>query len=143
MFDSNLPTRFIEIDSHKIAYYRTGEGPPMVLLHGITTSSFIWRRLIPALGQDFDVIAIDLLGCGDSDKPAGVDYSILAQARLIRRLLAGLALEKAHFVTHDIGGGIGQIMAVNRIVENSPGDTLEGKLIPLCTCFPAARIMQP
>lgn len=112
MFDANLPTQYAKVDNYQIAYYRTGKGPPVVLVHGITTYSFIWRRLIPTLKVDFDVIAIDLLGCGDSDKPEGVDYSIKAQGRIIKNLLDNLGITRTHLVTHDIGGGIGQIMSV-------------------------------
>jgi pimeloyl-ACP methyl ester carboxylesterase len=113
MFDANLPTQFTEVEGHRIAYYRTGQGPVMVLIHGITTYSFIWRKLIPGLKNDFDLIAIDLLGCGASDKPTGVDYSIKAQGRIIKKVLDNLGVGKVHLVTHDIGGGVGQIMAVD------------------------------
>ena len=104
--------RFAEIDGFNIAYHRQGAGEPMLLVHGISTYSFIWRNLIPSLSSHFDVIAIDLLGCGDSDKPAGVDYSISAQADMIHKFLNNLGIGKVHLVTHDIGGGVGQIMAV-------------------------------
>ena len=113
MFDINLPTQFTDVEGSRIAYYRTGQGPSLVLLHGITTYSFIWRRLIQGLKNDFDLIAIDLLGCGASDKPRGIDYSIKAQARIIKKALDNLGIGKVHLVTHDIGGGIGQIMAVD------------------------------
>ncbi len=103
---------FVEIDGHRIAYHRQGQGEPMLLVHGITTYSFIWRNLIPDLSAKFDVIAVDLLGCGDSDKPAGVDYSIYAQAVMIKKLLDNLGIGSVHLVCHDIGGGVGQILSV-------------------------------
>lgn len=112
MFDENLPAQFTEVEGHRIAYYRTGHGPPLVLVHGITTYSFIWRRLLPGLKNYFDLLAIDLLGCGASDKPSGIDYSIKAQSRIILKVLKNLGIKTFHLVTHDIGGGIGQIMAV-------------------------------
>lgn len=84
----------------------------MLLIHGITTWSFIWDNLTPQLSQKFDLISIDLLGCGDSDKPKDADYSIAAQAEIIRKFLDHLQIEKVHLVCHDIGGGIGQILAV-------------------------------
>jgi pimeloyl-ACP methyl ester carboxylesterase len=84
----------------------------MVLNHGMTTYSFIWRNLIPGFAEEFDVIAVDLLGCRDSDKPADADYSISAQAEMVCRLIERIGIAEAHFVTHDIGGGIGQIIAV-------------------------------
>lgn len=113
MFDKNLPVQFAEVENNQIAYYRTGQGPTLVLVHGIITYSFIWRRIIPGLKKDFNIIAIDLLGCGASDKPPGVDYSIKAQARIIRKLLDNLGIKKIHLVSHDVGGGVGQIMAVD------------------------------
>ncbi len=105
---------FVELDGYKIAYHRQGQGETMILVHGITTYSFIWRNLIPDLSAKFDVIAVDLLGCGDSDKPAGVDYSIYAQAEMIKKLFDRLGIDRAHFVCHDIGGGVGQILAVRQ-----------------------------
>ncbi|MBU0676469.1 MAG: alpha/beta hydrolase [Proteobacteria bacterium] len=109
----DLPVQFTEVDGNRIAFYRTGGGAPLVLVHGITTYSFIWRRLLPGLKKNFDVIAIDLLGCGASDKPVGKDYSIKAQSRIIKQALDNLGIDSFHLVTHDIGGGIGQIMAVD------------------------------
>jgi pimeloyl-ACP methyl ester carboxylesterase len=108
----NHDVTFIDIDGIKIAYYSYGQGEPMLLVHGITTYSFIWRNMIPSLSEKYNVIAVDLLGCGESDKPAGVDYSIAAQSEILRKLMERLNLEAVHLVCHDIGGGIGQIMAV-------------------------------
>ena len=105
-------TSHIEIEGHKIACHRSGSGEPMLLVHGITTYSFIWRDMVPDLSSDFDVIALDLLGCGDSDMPKGVDYSISAQADMLKKVLDRLGIEKVHLVCHDIGGGVGQIFAV-------------------------------
>ena len=103
---------FIEINGNRIAYDRQGQGEPMLLVHGITTYSFIWRHMVPRLSDTYDVISVDLLGCGESDKPAGVDYSIAAQALMLKELLTQLDIQKVHLVCHDIGGGIGQIIAV-------------------------------
>ena len=64
------------------------------------------------VGSSVQGIALDLLGCGASDKPDGADYSIEAQSEIIRKLIDTLGLGKVHVVTHDIGGGIGQILAV-------------------------------
>ncbi|MDH3973199.1 MAG: alpha/beta hydrolase [Deltaproteobacteria bacterium] len=103
---------YAEIDGHKIAYHRTGKGEPMLLIHGMTTWSFIWDNLLPHLAENFDVTSIDLLGCGDSDKPEDADYSISAQAEIIGKVMGKLGFEKVHLVCHDIGGGIGQIFSV-------------------------------
>ncbi len=104
---------FCEIEGHKIAYFRQGSGDVVLLVHGITTYSFMWRNIANSLSQSYDVIALDLLGCGDSDKPLDVPYSIKEHARRIRLFVDALGIEKFHLVGHDLGGGISQIYAVN------------------------------
>ena len=78
------------IDGYDIAYRRAGAGAPVVLVHGITTYSFIWRNVIPLLAPRFDVIALDLLGCGDSDKPLDVSYSLAAHAERVAAFASAL-----------------------------------------------------
>jgi pimeloyl-ACP methyl ester carboxylesterase len=101
------------VGEFNIAFRREGQGEPMLLVHGITSYSFLWKDMIPLLAGDFDVIAVDLLGCGDSDKPKDADYSLAAQAEILGTLMDILGLEKTHLVGQDIGGGVAQIMAVN------------------------------
>lgn len=103
---------YATVDGHRIAYHRSGAGPTILLVHGITTYSFIWRRLVPLLEPKYDVIAIDLLGCGDSDMPLDTSYSIQDHATRLREFVDVLGIQKLHFVGHDLGGGIGQIFAV-------------------------------
>ncbi len=95
-----------------MAFHRKGKGEPVLLVHGITTYSFIWRNIIPPLSKDYDVIAVDLLGCGDSDKPLNVSYAIKDHAERLHAFVTKLGLGKFHFVGHDLGGGMGQIFAV-------------------------------
>jgi pimeloyl-ACP methyl ester carboxylesterase len=102
----------LKISGHAMAYQRKGKGEPVLLVHGITTYSFIWRNFIPLLSKDYDVIAIDLLGCGDSDKPLNVSYAIKDHAERLHEFVTQLGLGKFHFVGHDLGGGMGQIFAV-------------------------------
>ena len=100
------------ISNLQIVYRRTGAGKPVLLVHDITTNSFIRRRLIPFLKPSYDVIAVDLLGCGDSDKPLQVDYSIRHQANLLKEFTGELNLQKLHLAGQDVGGGIVQILSV-------------------------------
>ncbi len=104
----------LEVSGHAMAYCREGKGEPVLMVHGITTYSFIWRNVIPLLSKDYDVIAVDLLGCGDSDKPLDVSYSIRDHAARLQEFVIKLGLTKFHFVGHDLGGGMGQILAVRR-----------------------------
>ena len=82
-----------------------GEGPPILLVHGITSSSRTWKRVMPRLAESHTVIAPDLLGHGQSAKPQG-DYSLGAYASGIRDLLVALEIPRATVVGHSLGGGI-------------------------------------
>lgn len=101
-----------DVNDHRLAYCRSGSGEPVLLAHGITTNSFVWREIIPDLETGFDVIAVDLLGCGESDLSLDLDYSIIAQAELLAAFIHEAGIAPVHFVGHDIGGGIAQILAV-------------------------------
>ena len=100
------------VSGHYLNYYREGQGETILLVHGITTYSFLWSDLFYSLKKDYDVIAVDLLGCGQSDKPIDVDYSIKNQAKLLKEFLDVLNISKIHLVGHDVGGGIAQIFTV-------------------------------
>jgi len=102
----------IFIYKHELVYYRVGHGEPILLVHGITSYSFIWRKLVPFLKDKYEIIIVDLLGCGDSDKSIDIDLSLKNQAQILSVFLKELHLDKVHLVGHDIGGGISQIMAV-------------------------------
>ena len=96
-----------------IAYLRSGHGPPLVLLHGIPSSSYLWRDVIEPLSATFEVLAPDLLGYGDSDKRLDVDLSIAAQARYVVAFMETLGVHQAAVAGHDIGGGVAQLIAVD------------------------------
>jgi pimeloyl-ACP methyl ester carboxylesterase len=102
-----------EVNGFNLAFVRHGKGETVLLVHGITTWSFIFRHVIEKLKNDFDVIALDLLGCGNSDKAFDADLSLKNHACLINKFTEKLNIKKFHFVGHDLGGGIGQIFAVN------------------------------
>lgn len=103
-----------EVAGHQIAYSRRrGAGPTILLVHGITTYRFIWRKMILLFPPDFNIIALDLLGCGDSDKPLDVSYSLKQHAIRLKDFMGVLGIHQCHLVGHDVGGGIAQIFAVN------------------------------
>lgn len=101
------------IGRDSIIYYRGGQGDPVIFIHGITTYSFIWRNVVPYFLENHDTIVLDLLGCGESDKPLDKDISIKSQAHILREFVSKLRISRFHLITHDVGGGIGQIFAVN------------------------------
>jgi pimeloyl-ACP methyl ester carboxylesterase len=110
------PVQVVEVDGHRLAYRRRGRGDPVLLIHGITTYSFLWEGVLQRLADTgrFDVVAVDLLGCGASDKPLDASYAIKAHAALLGRFAAALGLGPLHLVGHDLGGGVAQIMAVRQ-----------------------------
>jgi pimeloyl-ACP methyl ester carboxylesterase len=99
------PLREISIHGRTVAYRTAGEGPLVVLVHGMAGSSETWRHVMPALARRFTVVAPDLMGHGGSAKPTG-EYSIGAHANLLRDLLAALGHERATFVGQSLGGGV-------------------------------------
>src|SRR6201995_3456192 len=88
-----------------VRFHRMGEGPPVVLIHGITSSSRTWRSVMQGLAARHTVVAPDLLGHGRSGKPRG-DYSLGAYASGVRDLLSVLGIARATVVGHSLGGGI-------------------------------------
>ena len=101
----DIPTEEIELHGNAVTFLRAGEGPPLLLLHGIAGSLETWAPLIPALSGEFTVIAPDMLGHGRSAKPRG-DYSLGAYAAGARDLLLALGHERATVVGHSLGGGV-------------------------------------
>ncbi len=95
----------IELHGHRVAYRCAGSGPAILLVHGITSTSATWERVMPYLARRFTVIAPDLIGHGESAKPRG-DYSLGAHASGVRDLMVSLGHESATFVGHSLGGGV-------------------------------------
>jgi len=94
-----------DLHGHPVTYRMLGEGPPLLLLHGITSSSQTWADVLPGLAERHTVIAPDLLGHGASAKPRA-DYSLGSFASSMRDLLLMLGHERASVVGHSLGGGI-------------------------------------
>jgi haloalkane dehalogenase len=83
-----------------------GDGPPLVLLHGNPTWSYLWRKVIPVTARRRRVIAPDLIGHGRSDRP-DIDYRLADHIRYIDGLLDALRLDRVVLVLHDWGGSVG------------------------------------
>ena len=103
-----VSSRRMTLHGHEVTYREARPqrpAPTLLLLHGITSSSRTWDRVMPILGEHYRVIAPDLLGHGESAKPRG-DYSLGAFASGARDLLASLGLHSTTVVGHSLGGGI-------------------------------------
>src|SRR5215218_4481182 len=102
---SPFETEVVELHGHPVTYHLMGEGPAVLLVHGITSSSRTWHSVMPALAERHTVIAGDLLGHGRSAKPRG-DYSLGAYASGMRDLMGALGYESGTVVGRSLGGGI-------------------------------------
>ncbi len=97
-----IVSRNAAVEGVKIHYVKAGEGPAVILLHGYTQTSRMWKTVMPLLAKKFLVIAPDLPGIGDSDiPPDGLDMK--SAAIRIHALAKSLGIQKARVVGHDIG----------------------------------------
>ena len=91
----------------RMHYVDEGSGPPVVMLHGNPTWSFLYRHLIDALAPDYRCVAPDYIGLGLSDKPADWSYRPPEHAAHVEALITKLGLDDITLVVHDWGGPIG------------------------------------
>jgi pimeloyl-ACP methyl ester carboxylesterase len=95
----------------------SGEGRPLLLLHGFGASIYSWRNLIPEIPPGYRAYAIDLKGFGKSPKPADSRYSVDDQANLIMDFIARKNLRSVSLIGHSMGGGIAILTAL-KLMDN-------------------------
>lgn len=106
---------FIEANGIRFHYVTAGDGPLVLLLHGFPQFWYAWRHQIPALAARFKVVAPDLRGYGDTDKPPRVsDYRTGVLAADVAALVKAFGYERAHVVGHDWGGGVAWTAALEQ-----------------------------
>ena len=105
-----MELRELSIHGHRVAYREAGEGPVLLLIHGMAGSMTTWKHVMPSLAKAFTVVTLDLPGHGQSEKRVG-DYSLGAFASTLRDLLIALGHERATIVGQSLGGGIAMQMA--------------------------------
>jgi pimeloyl-ACP methyl ester carboxylesterase len=128
MIMTSLTHAFCQTNGIKMHYVTAGNGPLVLLLHGFPQDWYAWRHQISALAAHFKVVAPDLRGYGETEKPAQVeDYRIDTLAKDIVGLIQELGYTKAHIVGHDWGGAIAWKLALSYpevvdrlVVLNSP-----------------------
>jgi pimeloyl-ACP methyl ester carboxylesterase len=100
-----IPLQETTLHGHRVGFRMAGDGPLIVLIHGITSTSHVWVDAMARLAERYTVVAPDLLGHGRSAKPRG-DYSLGAYASGGRDLLGLLGFERGTVVGHSLGGGV-------------------------------------
>ena len=97
----------VQVDGLTLAYRESGTGPPVLLIHGWPTSSFLWREVMVPIARTNRVVAVDLPGFGASDKPLDVRYNFAFFERVLDGFLAKLGIDALGLAVHDFGGPIG------------------------------------
>ncbi len=115
----SLPTydatrRELATDAGTLVYHEHGEGPPLLLLHGNPTWSFLYRNVIADLRQDFRCVALDYPGFGLSSAPPGYGFTPREHATVVGGFVDALDLRDATVMVHDWGGPIGLWVAAQR-----------------------------
>ena len=105
-----------------------GSGEPVVLMHGLPTSSFLYRKVIPRLAEHgYRALSFDLPGLGLADRPSDFDYSIQGLGDFTTLAIDALGIDRFHLVVHDAGGPIGfqtVLAAPERVLSLTVLDTL-------------------
>jgi pimeloyl-ACP methyl ester carboxylesterase len=139
----------LTLHGHRVRYLTAGSGPPLVLVHGITSSADTWADAMRGLARDHTVIAPDLLGHGASAKPRG-DYSLGAYASGVRDLLATLGHDRVTIAGHSLGGGVAMQFAYQfperterLVLVSSGGLGREVNLLLRAAALPGAEFVLP
>jgi pimeloyl-ACP methyl ester carboxylesterase len=139
----------LTMHGNRVRYLIAGSGPPVVLVHGITSSADTWADAMHGLARDHTVIAPDLLGHGASAKPRG-DYSLGAYASGVRDLLAALGHDSVTIAGHSLGGGVAMQFAYQfpertqrLVLVSSGGLGREVNLLLRAAALPGAELVLP
>jgi pimeloyl-ACP methyl ester carboxylesterase len=111
--DRSVVESDVQLEDCRIRIQKAGNGPPVILLHGLMGGSFCWRFTLPALARDYTVYAIDLPGVSPASEAApDADYSVPAQARRVLRLIEHLGLTSVGVIGCSFGGGVALHLAL-------------------------------
>ena len=105
---------YIEANGVALHYEQSGQGRPIVFLHGLLSSSYLWREVTPALTYRNTIYSLDLMGFGLSEKPPSVEYSLDTYVGQLSVFLESLEIADPILVGHGIGGRIALAYALRR-----------------------------
>jgi len=113
MTESIIEKKALQTSFGRIAYLETGSAdkPPVLFVHGIPTSGYLWRHVLRFLQNDFHCYAPDLMGLGDTEVAPGGKFHMDAQAEMLVEFMETLGHDKFALVCHDQGGAAAQIIA--------------------------------
>lgn len=98
--------KYVQIDGVSLHYEQDGLGRPLVFLHGLLTSSYLWRNITPGLTYGTTIYALDLMGSGLSEKPQNQLYSLETYVNQLGKFIDNFHLENPILGGHDIGAAV-------------------------------------
>ena len=107
----HAPGQIAVVDGEPIHYVEAGEGPPLVLIHGFPSNTFVWSRLMPRLAGHHRTMALDLPGLGYSHRDRKCSFALEAHAKTVVGLMDTLGIERASIIGLSMGGGVAQRIA--------------------------------
>jgi pimeloyl-ACP methyl ester carboxylesterase len=110
--EQNKGAKYVQIDGVALHYRQDGLGRPLIFLHGLMTSSILWRNITPGLTYGNTIYALDLMGSGLSEKPQNQVYSIDTYVNQLSKFISDFHLENPIIAGHDIGGAIAAVYTI-------------------------------
>jgi 4,5:9,10-diseco-3-hydroxy-5,9,17-trioxoandrosta-1(10),2-diene-4-oate hydrolase len=123
-----IEEQWVEVEGHQMHCLTAGEGPELILLHGLLGTASTWDLAIPRLGQESTVYAIDALGIGESERVPGIDARLEAQAGRVVAFMDESSIRSADFLATSHGGAVALTLAakyparVKRLVLHAPAN---------------------
>ena len=102
--------QYFSYNGHQLFYreHKKADAPWIVLIHGFPTASWDWHHLWAPLSESYNLLALDMLGFGFSDKPRGHDYTLMEQADIHETILKEKGITHCHVLAHDYGDTVAQ-----------------------------------
>ena len=110
--EAGIHEHWTEVEGHRMRFLHGGQGPPLLLIHGLLGYSFSWRFNLPVLAERFTVFAPDLLGAGFSERVPNMDCSMWAVAGRLVQFLQGQGIEAFNLLGTSHGGAIAMVLAI-------------------------------
>ncbi len=110
--EAEKPGQIVYVNGTGLHYVGAGQGPALLLIHGLGSYTFGFRHIIPDLARHFRVIALDLKGFGYSERPSAGDYTLTGQMELVRAVMDRLGIDRAAVLGHSMGGAVAMRLAV-------------------------------
>jgi haloalkane dehalogenase len=132
----------LEVEGANTVLWRMGRGETVVCVHGVPTSGFLYRKLLPELAsRGLEGVTLDLPGLGLADRPADFDYSWSGFAAWYLKAIGAAGIENFHLVVHDIGGPIG-FDVIRRVPDRIKSLTVLNTLVDVSQ-FRRPWVMEP